>query len=163
MEAAVKHETLKTKTHGALEVFYARKVNRGAWDETGTVSTGDRHLSGKNAQVPGLQDRAAQYLPGGSSRGTSYFDPYPHFIDHGEGYYVYDVDGNRYLDFMINATSLILGHAIQTWSRPFSSRLPRARPSAAPPRPRYGWPKSCAIVFPRWTGCASPTPAPRGP
>ena len=58
-----------------------------------------------------LQEQAARYLPGGSSRGTSYFDPHPIFADHGEGHYVYDVDGNRYLDFMINATSLIMGHA----------------------------------------------------
>ena len=58
-----------------------------------------------------LQREASRYLPGGSSRGTAYFDPYPHFIDRGEGHYVHDVDGNRYLDFMINATSLILGHA----------------------------------------------------
>ena len=58
-----------------------------------------------------LQDRAARYLPGGSSRGTSYFEPYPTFADHGQGHYIYDVDGNGYLDFMINATSLILGHA----------------------------------------------------
>lgn len=58
-----------------------------------------------------LQEDASQYLPGGSSRGTAYFDPYPTFVDHGEGLYVYDVDGNRYLDFMINATSLIMGHA----------------------------------------------------
>ena len=58
-----------------------------------------------------LQDQAVGHLPGGSSRGTSYFDPYPTFIDRGEGHYIFDVDGNRYLDFMINATSLILGHA----------------------------------------------------
>ncbi len=47
----------------------------------------------------------------GSSRGTAYFDPHPIFVDRGEGHFVCDVDGNRYLDFMINATSLILGHA----------------------------------------------------
>ncbi|MCZ6872535.1 MAG: aspartate aminotransferase family protein, partial [bacterium] len=58
-----------------------------------------------------LQAEAAAYLPGGSSRGTAYYDPYPTFVDHGEGHYVYDVDGNRYMDFMINATSLVLGHA----------------------------------------------------
>ena len=57
------------------------------------------------------QAEAEKYLPGGSSRGTAYFDPYPHFIERGEGHYIYDVDGNRLLDFMINATSLILGHA----------------------------------------------------
>lgn len=58
-----------------------------------------------------LQDEAAQYLPGGSSRGTAYFAPYPTFVDHAKGQYVYDVDGNRYLDFMLNATTHILGHA----------------------------------------------------
>ncbi len=58
-----------------------------------------------------LQGESAQYLPGGSSRGTAFFAPYPMFVDHAEGRYVQDVDGNRYLDFMINATSHILGHA----------------------------------------------------
>lgn len=58
-----------------------------------------------------LNRQAKQYLPGGSSRGTAYFDPYPIVADHGRGNYLYDVDGNAYLDFMINATSLILGHA----------------------------------------------------
>ena len=73
-----------------------------------------REVSRYKASTPKsreLQEEASRYLPGGSSRGTSYFDPYPAFIDHGEGHYVYDVDGNRYLDFMINATSLIMGHA----------------------------------------------------
>ncbi|MAG35098.1 MAG: aspartate aminotransferase family protein [Dehalococcoidia bacterium] len=58
-----------------------------------------------------LQHEAAQYLPGGSSRGTAYFDPYPFFVDHAAGHHVYDVDGNRYLDFMLNATTYIVGHA----------------------------------------------------
>lgn len=58
-----------------------------------------------------LQDEAGRYLPGGSSRGTAFFAPYPTFIDHAAGHYMQDVDGNRYLDFMINATSHILGHA----------------------------------------------------
>ena len=58
-----------------------------------------------------LQTEATKYLPGGSSRATSYFDPFPFFVERGEGHYVHDVDGHRYLDFMINATSLITGHA----------------------------------------------------
>ena len=57
------------------------------------------------------QKEAEKVLPGGSSRGTAYFEPYPHFIDSGHGHYIVDVDGNEYLDFMINATSLIVGHA----------------------------------------------------
>jgi glutamate-1-semialdehyde 2,1-aminomutase len=61
-----------------------------------------------------LQQEAEDVLPGGSSRGTAYFAPYPFFAEAGEGHYVYDVDGNRYLDFMLNATSLILGHGHPT-------------------------------------------------
>ena len=65
----------------------------------------------KNPKSALLQLEAQRYLPGGSSRGTSYFDPYPHFIEKGTGPFLFDVDGNKYLDLMINATSLILGHA----------------------------------------------------
>ena len=58
-----------------------------------------------------LQSEAEKHLPGGSTRGTAYFKPHPFWADHGDGHYLYDVDGNKYLDFMLNATSLILGHA----------------------------------------------------
>ena len=58
-----------------------------------------------------LQREAARYLPGGSSRAVAYFEPYPFFVDYAQGHYVHDVDGNRYLDFMINATTYIVGHA----------------------------------------------------
>ena len=58
-----------------------------------------------------MQEEAARYLPGGSSRAASYFDPFPFFVERGDGHHVYDVDGHRILDFMINATTLITGHA----------------------------------------------------
>jgi glutamate-1-semialdehyde 2,1-aminomutase len=35
----------------------------------------------------------------------------PLIIDHGEGQYLYDVDGNRYLDFVCSWGALLLGHA----------------------------------------------------
>jgi glutamate-1-semialdehyde 2,1-aminomutase len=65
----------------------------------------------KTPKSRALQAEAEQVLPGGSSRGTAHFAPYPFFAEHGDGHYVYDVDGNRYLDFMLNATTLIVGHA----------------------------------------------------
>ena len=58
-----------------------------------------------------FQKQAEKYLPGGSSRGTAFFEPYPTYFNKGLGKYVYDVDNNKYLDYMINATSLILGHS----------------------------------------------------
>jgi glutamate-1-semialdehyde 2,1-aminomutase len=58
-----------------------------------------------------MQEIASKYLPGGSSRDAAFFEPYPIFIERGNGRHIYDVDGNQYLDYMINATSLILGHS----------------------------------------------------
>ena len=63
----------------------------------------------RNSQM--MQQEAVKWLPGGNSREGQHFDPNPIFVDYGEGHYVYDVDGIRYLDFVMNATSLILGHA----------------------------------------------------
>ena len=77
----------------------------------------EREIERYKAKTPKsreLQAEAERVLPGGSSRGTAYFAPYPFFAEAGEGHYVYDVDGNRYLDFMLNATTLILGHGNPT-------------------------------------------------
>ena len=53
---------------------------------------------------------AQSYLPGGDSRSTIYYSPYPQFFVRGEGCWLYDADGNRFLDFTGNHTSLILGY-----------------------------------------------------
>src|SRR2546426_2088747 len=50
-------------------------------------------------------------MPGGNSRPTPFFDPYPFGIQRGQGAHVWDADGVARLDFNGNYTSLILGHA----------------------------------------------------
>ena len=52
-------------------------------------------------------------VEGGSSpsRGPANYGEYPLFIDRAEGAYVYDVDGNKYLDWMMAYGALPLGHA----------------------------------------------------
>ena len=82
------------------------------------------------------QADAGQYLPGGSSRGTAYFGPYPHFIERGEGHYIYDADGNRLLDFMINATSLILGHAHPDVTRAIQEQAAKGTAFTGPTDPQ---------------------------
>ena len=54
---------------------------------------------------------ACKYLPGGDTRTATFYLPYASFMAGGEGAYMYDVDGNRLLDFQGNYTSLIHGHA----------------------------------------------------
>ncbi len=82
------------------------------------------------------QAEAEGYLPGGSSRGTAYFGPYPHFIERGSGHYIHDADGNRLMDFMINATSLILGHAHPEVTRAISEQAARGTAFTGPTDPQ---------------------------
>jgi glutamate-1-semialdehyde 2,1-aminomutase len=53
---------------------------------------------------------ARKYLPGGDSRSTLFYRPYPAVMDHGEGCWLYDIDGNRLLDFTGNHSSLVHGY-----------------------------------------------------
>ena len=53
---------------------------------------------------------AREYLPGGDSRSTLFYRPYPAVMDRGEECWLYDIDGNRLLDFTGNHSSLIHGY-----------------------------------------------------
>jgi glutamate-1-semialdehyde 2,1-aminomutase len=58
-----------------------------------------------------LYREARIFLPGGDTRSVTFFQPFPTFMERGEGWRLYDVDGNVYIDFGNNQTSLIHGHA----------------------------------------------------
>jgi glutamate-1-semialdehyde 2,1-aminomutase len=59
-----------------------------------------------------LLQRARKALAGGvSSEFRKYNHPHALFYTHGEGSYLYDVDGNKYLDFTLSQGPLILGHS----------------------------------------------------
>jgi glutamate-1-semialdehyde 2,1-aminomutase len=38
------------------------------------------------------------------------WEPYPLFIDHGSGAHLFDVDGNRYIDYLLGLGPMLLGH-----------------------------------------------------
>ena len=50
-------------------------------------------------------------MPGGTTRTTTYFDPYPLYITRGEGCRIWDADGIERIDMLGNYTAMILGHA----------------------------------------------------
>src|SRR4051812_21805204 len=53
---------------------------------------------------------ARKYLPGGDSRSTLFYQPYPAVMDRGEGSWLYVIDGNRLVDFTGNHSSLVHGY-----------------------------------------------------
>lgn len=64
----------------------------------------------QNAKSYQLFQRAQASLPGGNTRTGVYVDPFPVYARSGAGVHITDVDGNERLDFVNNATALILGH-----------------------------------------------------
>ncbi|MET3291876.1 UNVERIFIED_CONTAM: glutamate-1-semialdehyde 2,1-aminomutase [Brevibacillus sp. OAP136] len=58
-----------------------------------------------------MYEAARLVMPGGDTRTTAFFRPYPLTVSEGVGPELHDRDGNRYLDFLNNYTSTIHGHA----------------------------------------------------
>ncbi|MFH0814425.1 MAG: aminotransferase class III-fold pyridoxal phosphate-dependent enzyme [Pseudomonadota bacterium] len=58
----------------------------------------------------GLCERGSKWIPGGYSRHSLTFGPHAIYVDHGEGQFIYTVDGHRLLDFHNNFSCSVLGH-----------------------------------------------------
>lgn len=58
-----------------------------------------------------MYERACRVMPGGTTRTSIYFEPYPLYIEDGAGCRIRDVDGTERLDLICNYTAMILGHA----------------------------------------------------
>lgn len=66
----------------------------------------------KNAhpQSKKLYDKAIKFLAGGVSASGRFYSPHPLYFKEMKGSKIIDVDGNEYVDFLMNFGSLILGH-----------------------------------------------------
>jgi glutamate-1-semialdehyde 2,1-aminomutase len=70
----------------------------------------ERYLS-VTAKSAAIAKRAERVMPGGDTRSVQQYRPYALTIARGEGPFLYDVDGNRYIDLLGNYTSLVHGNA----------------------------------------------------
>ena len=61
-----------------------------------------------------LYRKACTLIPAGVNSTArarfSGWDPYPLFADHGTGAHLFDVDGNRYIDYLLGLGPMLLGH-----------------------------------------------------
>lgn len=55
--------------------------------------------------------RAAAVMPGGDTRAITHHEPYSLTLNRASGHHVTDVDGNTYIDLLMNYTSLVHGHS----------------------------------------------------
>src|SRR4029450_5218648 len=65
----------------------------------------------KTPRSRSLHEEAAAVMPGGNSRTTTFFDPYPFYFQRGQGAHIWDADGIERIDLNNTYTSLVLGHA----------------------------------------------------
>jgi glutamate-1-semialdehyde 2,1-aminomutase len=68
-------------------------------------------------------ERARRVFPDGTSRATIERDPTPRYIARGEGAYVIDLDGRRFLDLNANFTTLIHGHGFEPVTQALAAQL----------------------------------------
>ena len=75
-----------------------------------------------------LFERALQRIPGGVNSPVRAFKAVggePRFIDHGEGAYLVDVDGHRYVDHVMSWGALSLGHAHPSVTKLYARLAPK--------------------------------------
>ena len=63
-----------------------------------------------NPKSGALHERAVKFMPGGDTRNSIFWDPFPLYVVDGEGTILTDADGNQRTDMVNNMTTLILGH-----------------------------------------------------
>ncbi|MGF1595353.1 MAG: aspartate aminotransferase family protein [Acidimicrobiales bacterium] len=78
-----------------------------------------------SSRSAGLHRRGKRSIPDGLSRGLARIRPHPIYVERGEGAWVTDVDGHRYLDANNNFTSIILGHAHPAVTEAVTAQLGR--------------------------------------
>jgi glutamate-1-semialdehyde 2,1-aminomutase len=64
----------------------------------------------QNLRSNELFERARNFLPSGNTRSSVYWPPFPLYMEMGRSNLLYDVDGNKRIDFNYNNTTLIHGH-----------------------------------------------------
>jgi glutamate-1-semialdehyde 2,1-aminomutase len=89
----------------------------------------------QNPTSLGRFEDAKAVIPGGNTRLTAYFAPYPFYAVKGDGCRIYDLDGNVRLDFYNNATSLIFGHAYPPVVAAISDQAAKGTAFAIPTEP----------------------------
>lgn len=67
----------------------------------------------KNKKSLAMFEKAKSVIPGGVEHNLSQNNPFPVAMDRGQGYTVWDVDGNEYVDYLMCGAPIILGHSFK--------------------------------------------------
>jgi glutamate-1-semialdehyde 2,1-aminomutase len=91
----------------------------------------------KTTQSEALFEAAQRLIPGGVNSPVRAFRSVggtPRFIERGQGAYIWDADGSRYIDYVLSWGPLILGHAHEAVVRAIAETAARGTSFGAPTR-----------------------------
>ena len=92
----------------------------------------EKRLNDATAASGEMYRRAHAVLSGGVASSYQLRDPWPIYLEHGDGPKVWDVDGNEYWDFHNGFGSMVQGHAHPVIGAALSERYARGTHFAAP-------------------------------
>lgn len=70
-------------------------------------------------------ERASRVLPSGVTHDSRFLRPFPIYVDRAEGAAKWDVDGHRYIDYVVGHGALLLGHNHPTVTEAAAAQLAR--------------------------------------
>src|SRR5206468_1794048 len=91
-----------------------------------------KRLNDRTPKSRAMYERARGALSGGVASSYQVRDPWPIYLEHGEGPRVWDVDGNEMYDFHNGFGSMTQGHANEAIARAVEARVRRGTHFAAP-------------------------------
>ena len=77
--------------------------------KTKTIDSLEENYRAKSPRSRANFERCSITMPGGA-KGAYFYTPYPLTMEKGEGCYLFDLDGRRFIDFVGHHTTQILGH-----------------------------------------------------
>jgi glutamate-1-semialdehyde 2,1-aminomutase len=92
----------------------------------------EARLNERTPQSHAVYERASRVLSGGVASSYQLRDPWPIYLERGEGPRVWDVDGNELYDFHNGFGSMIQGHAHPAIGRAVTERYAKGTHFAAP-------------------------------
>ena len=75
------------------------------------MATLEERYTSKFASSADWYERGKSLFAGGVTHQTRFTSPFPVYIDHAEGPYKYDVNGNQIVDYVMGNGSLLMGHS----------------------------------------------------
>ncbi len=84
-----------------------------------------------------MYSRAREIFVGGQSHNARFFEPYPFYAIRARGRHIWDMDGNKYTDYWMGHTALILGHSPKVVSEALNGQTKNGLLFGAPNRLAY--------------------------